>query len=64
MTQGLRPIRRALLSVYDKTGLVDFARALHGRGIPDTDGPVVARREEAAAVGAEGHSNHVGVVAA
>jgi len=23
---------RALLSVYDKTGLVDFARALHGLG--------------------------------
>lgn len=27
------PIRRALLSVSDKTGLVDFARALHGRGV-------------------------------
>src|SRR5207302_6850636 len=26
---GLRPIRRALLSVSDKTGLVDFARELH-----------------------------------
>lgn len=25
----LRPIRRALLSVYDKTGIVEFARALH-----------------------------------
>jgi phosphoribosylaminoimidazolecarboxamide formyltransferase/IMP cyclohydrolase len=25
-----RPIRRALISVYDKTGIVDFARALHG----------------------------------
>src|SRR5688500_11966644 len=25
----LRPIRRALLSVSDKTGLVDFARELH-----------------------------------
>ena len=24
------PIRRALISVYDKTGIVDFARALHG----------------------------------
>ncbi|QXD14860.1 bifunctional phosphoribosylaminoimidazolecarboxamide formyltransferase/IMP cyclohydrolase [Rhodocaloribacter litoris] len=29
----LQPIRRALLSVYDKTGLVDFARRLHGHGI-------------------------------
>jgi phosphoribosylaminoimidazolecarboxamide formyltransferase / IMP cyclohydrolase len=27
------PLRRALLSVSDKTGLVDFARALHGRGV-------------------------------
>jgi phosphoribosylaminoimidazolecarboxamide formyltransferase/IMP cyclohydrolase len=29
----LAPMGRALLSVYDKTGLVDFARALAGRGI-------------------------------
>nr|MDT0661179.1 bifunctional phosphoribosylaminoimidazolecarboxamide formyltransferase/IMP cyclohydrolase [Micromonospora sp. DSM 115978] len=28
-----RPIRRALISVYDKTGLVDLARALHGAGV-------------------------------
>lgn len=27
------PIRRALLSVSDKTGLVDFARTLHARGV-------------------------------
>jgi phosphoribosylaminoimidazolecarboxamide formyltransferase/IMP cyclohydrolase len=27
------PIRRALISVSDKTGLVDFARALHQRGV-------------------------------
>lgn len=27
------PIRRALLSVSDKTGLVDFARTLHQRGV-------------------------------
>ncbi|MBI5553180.1 MAG: bifunctional phosphoribosylaminoimidazolecarboxamide formyltransferase/IMP cyclohydrolase, partial [Candidatus Diapherotrites archaeon] len=26
-------IKRALLSVYDKTGLVEFARFLHGRGV-------------------------------
>jgi phosphoribosylaminoimidazolecarboxamide formyltransferase/IMP cyclohydrolase len=26
-------IRRALLSVTDKTGLVDFARGLHGHGV-------------------------------
>lgn len=28
-----RRITRALLSVSDKTGLIDFARALHGRGV-------------------------------
>jgi phosphoribosylaminoimidazolecarboxamide formyltransferase/IMP cyclohydrolase len=28
-----RPIARALLSVFDKTGLVEFARALHARDI-------------------------------
>lgn len=28
-----RPIRRALLSVSDKTGIIEFARALHERGI-------------------------------
>src|SRR4051812_27140585 len=27
-TEGLRPIRRALLSVSDKKGIVEFARAL------------------------------------
>ena len=30
----LRPIRRALLSVSDKTGLADFARGLATHGIP------------------------------
>src|SRR5579871_1677328 len=29
----LRPVRRALLSAHDKTGLVPFARALAARGI-------------------------------
>jgi phosphoribosylaminoimidazolecarboxamide formyltransferase/IMP cyclohydrolase len=34
MTSALdHPIRRALISVYDKTGLVDFARALVGHGV-------------------------------
>ncbi|MBM0227658.1 MULTISPECIES: bifunctional phosphoribosylaminoimidazolecarboxamide formyltransferase/IMP cyclohydrolase [Micromonospora] len=28
-----RPIRRALVSVYDKTGLVELARALHDAGV-------------------------------
>ena len=29
----LSPVRRALISVSDKTGLVDLARALAGRGV-------------------------------
>jgi phosphoribosylaminoimidazolecarboxamide formyltransferase / IMP cyclohydrolase len=33
MTDDLRRIARALISVSDKTGLVDFARALTGHGI-------------------------------
>jgi phosphoribosylaminoimidazolecarboxamide formyltransferase/IMP cyclohydrolase len=33
MTSALRPIRRALLSVSDKTGLVPFAAALSARGV-------------------------------
>jgi len=33
MTDQLRRIGRALISVSDKTGLIDFARALSGRGI-------------------------------
>ncbi|WP_433300805.1 bifunctional phosphoribosylaminoimidazolecarboxamide formyltransferase/IMP cyclohydrolase [Actinoplanes sp. CA-030573] len=30
---GRRPIKRALISVYDKTGLVELAQALHGSGV-------------------------------
>ena len=33
MTTDLAPVRRALLSVSDKTGLVDLARALAARGV-------------------------------
>jgi phosphoribosylaminoimidazolecarboxamide formyltransferase / IMP cyclohydrolase len=33
MTERLRPVTRALLSVSDKSGLVEFARALAGYGI-------------------------------
>ncbi|MGB3333475.1 MAG: bifunctional phosphoribosylaminoimidazolecarboxamide formyltransferase/IMP cyclohydrolase [Mycobacterium sp.] len=33
MTDGKRPIRRALISVYDKTGLVDLAAGLHAAGV-------------------------------
>ncbi len=46
-TEGLRHIRRALLSVSDKTGLVDFARALRGFGVEllSTGGTAKALRE-------------------
>ena len=30
---GLAPLRRALISVSDKTGIVEFARALSQRGV-------------------------------
>lgn len=32
-SDGRRPIRRALISVYDKTGLTDLARGLHAAGV-------------------------------
>ncbi|MEO3936153.1 bifunctional phosphoribosylaminoimidazolecarboxamide formyltransferase/IMP cyclohydrolase [Dermatophilaceae bacterium Soc4.6] len=32
-TDGRRPVRRALVSVYDKTGLTDLALALHEAGV-------------------------------
>ena len=33
MSDDRRPIRRALISVYDKTGLVELARGLHEAGV-------------------------------
>ena len=32
-TSGRRPVRRALISVYDKTSLADLARGLHEAGV-------------------------------
>src|SRR4051812_25312674 len=48
----LRPIRRALLSVYDKTGLIEFARALASRDVMliSTGGTAKALREAGLAV--------------
>ncbi|WP_376098561.1 bifunctional phosphoribosylaminoimidazolecarboxamide formyltransferase/IMP cyclohydrolase [Roseomonas sp. CCTCC AB2023176] len=47
MTDAPRPIRRALLSVSDKTGLVEFARVLSGAGaeILSTGGTAKALRD-------------------
>src|SRR5580765_266258 len=43
----MRPVRRALLSVTDKTGLVEFARALagHGAELVSTGGTAKALRD-------------------
>jgi len=47
-----RPIRRALISVYDKTGLVDLGRELSARGVTlvSTGGSAKALREAGLAV--------------
>ncbi len=52
MSVDLVPLRRALLSVSDKTGLVPLARALAGRGIElvSTGGTAAALREAGLAV--------------
>ncbi len=49
---GAKPIRRALLSVTDKTGLVEFARELAGFGVElvSTGGTAKALREAGLAV--------------
>ncbi|MCK4719763.1 bifunctional phosphoribosylaminoimidazolecarboxamide formyltransferase/IMP cyclohydrolase, partial [bacterium] len=33
MTNGILKPVRAILSVYDKAGIIDFAKALHGHGV-------------------------------
>ena len=43
------PIKRALISVYDKTGLAELARALDGAGVE-----IVSTGSTAAAIGAAG----------
>jgi len=52
IASGLRPIRRALLSVTDKSGLIDFARALasHGVELVSTGGTARTLREAGLAV--------------
>ena len=52
MERARRPIRRALLSVTDKSGLVEFARALAGFGVEliSTGGTAKALREAGLAV--------------
>jgi phosphoribosylaminoimidazolecarboxamide formyltransferase/IMP cyclohydrolase len=52
MTTDRLPLRRALLSVSDKTGLIEFARALAARGVEllSTGGTARALREAGLAV--------------
>ena len=51
-TSGRKPIRRALLSVTDKTGLVEFGRALasHGVELVSTGGTARTLRDAGLAV--------------
>ncbi|MGZ4470149.1 MAG: bifunctional phosphoribosylaminoimidazolecarboxamide formyltransferase/IMP cyclohydrolase [Nocardioidaceae bacterium] len=45
-----RPVRRALVSVYDKTGLAELARGLHGAGVSIVSTGSTAARIAAAGV--------------
>jgi phosphoribosylaminoimidazolecarboxamide formyltransferase/IMP cyclohydrolase len=47
--EGRRPIRRAIISVYDKTGLPELAKALHAAGVE-----LVSTGSTAAAIEAAG----------
>ena len=47
---GIRPLRRALVSVYDKTGLDDLARDLHAAGVSIVSTGSTAKSIEAAGV--------------
>ena len=49
MTDGKRAIRRALISVYDKSGLVDLAAGLHAAGVD-----IVSTGSTAKAIAAKG----------
>ena len=50
MTQTSRPLKRALVSVYDKTGLEDLARDLHAAGVSIVSTGSTAKTIEAAGV--------------
>jgi phosphoribosylaminoimidazolecarboxamide formyltransferase/IMP cyclohydrolase len=50
MTENIRPLKRALVSVYDKTGLDDLARDLHAAGVSIVSTGSTAKTIEAAGV--------------
>jgi phosphoribosylaminoimidazolecarboxamide formyltransferase/IMP cyclohydrolase len=60
MHQHLTPIRRALLSVSDKTGLVDFARFLASRGVELLSTGGTARLLREAGLAVKDVSEHTG----
>ncbi len=49
-SEGTRPIKRALVSVYDKTGLTELAQALHAAGVEVVSTGSTASTIEAAGV--------------
>ncbi len=59
-TSGARPIRRALLSVTDKTGLVEFAQALAGYGVELVSTGGTARTLREAGLGVQDISDLTG----
>ncbi|AWB93286.1 bifunctional phosphoribosylaminoimidazolecarboxamide formyltransferase/IMP cyclohydrolase [Aeromicrobium chenweiae] len=50
MTDATRPLKRALVSVYDKTGLEDLARDLHAAGVSIVSTGSTAKTIESAGV--------------
>ncbi|AXT84085.1 bifunctional phosphoribosylaminoimidazolecarboxamide formyltransferase/inosine monophosphate cyclohydrolase [Aeromicrobium sp. A1-2] len=50
MTESPRPLKRALVSVYDKTGLEDLARDLHAAGVSIVSTGSTAKTIESAGV--------------
>ena len=55
MTREKVAIRRALISVYDKSGLAELAAALHAAGVE-----IVSTGSTAATIAAAGRAGHRG----
>ncbi len=59
MSDGRRPVRRALISVYDKTGLAELAQGLHAAGVAMVStGSTAARIADAGRAGDQGRGPH------